>query len=749
MKDTTIPVAGMTCAACSAAIERKLTKTTGIQSISVNLATEKAQIQYDPEVIRVSEIKQIITKLGYTPLEIAEKVDLDQDQRQKDEAVKKMWFQFYLSTAFAIPLLYIAMGPMLPFLNWPVPSFMAPMQYPLVYALISAFLLMPIVWAGRKFYSVGFKAIMTQHPNMDSLIAMGTSAAIFYSVFSTWQIATGDFKAVNHLYYETAGVIITLIMLGKTLETVSKGKTSSAIKALMKLSPKTATVITSKGEIELPIEEVEAGDILLVKPGEKIPVDGIIIEGYSAVDESMLTGESLPVEKSPGATVIGASMNKTGSFTFKATRVGAETTLSQIIQLVETAQGSKAPIARLADTLSGIFVPIVFVLALVSASLWYISGQDIIFALKVFIAILTIACPCALGLATPTAIMVSTGRGAELGILVKNGEALENAYKIDTIVFDKTGTLTEGRPIVTDIITFGSHTENELLLLSASAEYGSEHPLGEAIVAKSNALEQEKLKVDTFEAQPGKGILATLGKTHIAIGNAKLMEDLRINLTESLRHYDALADAGKTPVYIAINHDLAGLIAIADPIKESSAAAVKDLQAMGLDVIMLTGDNPRTARAIAASAGISHVISEVLPHQKAETIANLQAEGKKTAMVGDGINDAPALAQADIGIAIGSGTDVAMESANIVLMKSQLTDVVTALKLSQSTIRIIKQNLFWAFIYNLIGIPIAAGVLFLFGGPLLNPIFAAAAMSMSSVSVVSNALRLRTFGKSL
>ena len=488
MKDTTIPVAGMTCAACSAAIERKLTKTTGIQSISVNLATEKAQIQYDPEVIRVSEIKQIITKLGYTPLEIAEKVDLDQDQRQKDEAVKKMWFQFYLSTAFAIPLLYIAMGPMLPFLNWPVPSFMAPMQYPLVYALISAFLLMPIVWAGRKFYSVGFKAIMTQHPNMDSLIAMGTSAAIFYSVFSTWQIATGDFKAVNHLYYETAGVIITLIMLGKTLETVSKGKTSSAIKALMKLSPKTATVITSKGEIELPIEEVETGDILLVKPGEKIPVDGIIIEGYSAVDESMLTGESLPVEKSPGATVIGASMNKTGSFTVKAIRVGAETTLSQIIQLVENAQGSKAPIARLADTLSGIFVPIVFVLALVSASLWYISGQDIIFALKVFIAILTIACPCALGLATPTAIMVSTGRGAELGILVKNGEALESAYKIDTIVFDKTGTLTEGRPIVTDVITFGNISENELLLLSASAEYGSEHPLGEAIVAKSNSL---------------------------------------------------------------------------------------------------------------------------------------------------------------------------------------------------------------------------------------------------------------------
>lgn len=749
MKDTTIPVAGMTCAACSAAIERKLTKTTGIQSISVNLATEKAQIQYDPEVIRVSEIKQIITKLGYTPLEIAEKVDLDQDQRQKDEAVKKMWFQFYLSTAFAIPLLYIAMGPMLPFLNWPVPSFMAPMQYPLVYALISAFLLMPIVWAGRKFYSVGFKAIMTQHPNMDSLIAMGTSAAIFYSVFSTWQIATGDFKAVNHLYYETAGVIITLIMLGKTLETVSKGKTSSAIKALMKLSPKTATVITSKGEIELPIEEVETGDILLVKPGEKIPVDGIIIEGYSAVDESMLTGESLPVEKSPGATVIGASMNKTGSFTFKATRVGAETTLSQIIQLVENAQGSKAPIARLADTLSGIFVPIVFVLALVSASLWYISGQDIIFALKVFIAILTIACPCALGLATPTAIMVSTGRGAELGILVKNGEALESAYKIDTIVFDKTGTLTEGRPIVTDVITFGNISENELLLLSASAEYGSEHPLGEAIVAKSNSLEQEKLKVDTFEAQPGKGILATLGKTHIAIGNIKLMSDLTINLTEAHKHYEALADAGKTPVYIAINHELAGLIAIADPIKESSAAAVRDLQAMGLDVIMLTGDNPRTAKAIAASAGISHVIAEVLPHQKAETIANLQAEGKKTAMVGDGINDAPALAQADIGIAIGSGTDVAMESANIVLMKSQLTDVVTALKLSKSTIRIIKQNLFWAFIYNLIGIPIAAGVLFLFGGPLLNPIFAAAAMSMSSVSVVSNALRLRTFGKSL
>ena len=744
-KQISIPVDGMTCAACSAAIERKLNKTQGIEIASVNLATEMAQIEYNPEEIRISDIKVIIKKLGYTPRELEKKQDLDEDQRKKDAEIRDMWIRFIVASVFAVPLVYVAMGPMVPFLIWPVPRFMHPMHFPLTFAIIQILMLMPILWAGRRFYTVGFKAIYHRSPNMDSLIAMGTSAAVIYSLFSTWQITQFDFGAVDHLYFETAGVIIALILLGKTLEAVSKGKTSLAIKALMQLAPKTATVITENGEIEMPIDEIEAGDVLLVRPGEKIPVDGEIITGFSTIDESMITGESVPVDKLVGDTVIGASINKTGTFTFRATKVGDETTLAQIIKLVQYAQGSKAPIARMADVISGIFVPVVFVIALISATLWFVSGQDSIFALKVFIAILTIACPCALGLATPTAIMVGTGKGAELGILVKNGETLENAYKINTVVFDKTGTLTAGQPVVTDAIAGDEFSERELIRFAASAEYGSEHPLAKAILNYSKEIGVEISSVENFQAIPGNGIQATVEQKSVLIGNEKLLVKEGIEIGSLKNHFNKLAGEGKTPVYVSVDSRPLGIIAIQDPLKTSSIEAVNKLKRMNIRVIMLTGDNSITAKAIAESAGISEVISEVLPSQKSEEIEKLQKQGLHVAMVGDGINDAPALAMADVGISVGSGTDVAMESSDIVLMKSDLRDVPTSIKLSRQTIRTIKQNLFWAFIYNVIGIPIAAGVLYIFGGPLLNPIFAAAAMSMSSVSVVTNALRLKSF----
>lgn len=743
-KQVVMPVEGMTCAACSAAIERKLKKTQGVSEISVNLATERANIVYDPEVVRLSDIKKIIINLGYTPKELENKVDLDADQKKKEAEIAKMWSRFWMAIGFALPLLYIAMGPMLPFYQLPVPKIIDPMQYPLHYAFVQILLLMPIVWAGRQFFTVGYRAILHRAPNMDSLIAIGTSAAIFYSLFSTWQILNFDLAAVNHLYFETAGVILALILLGKTLEAVSKGKTSQAIKTLMRLAPKTATVLVGDQTIEMPIEEIEVGDMLLVRPGEKVPVDGEIMTGASAVDESMLTGESMPVEKQVGDSVIGASLNKNGTFTFVATRVGEDTALSRIIKLVQDAQGSKAPIARLADTISGIFVPVVFAIALSAGLAWFISGEDIVFSLKVFIAILTIACPCALGLATPTAIMVGTGLGAELGVLVKSGEALENAYKLDTIVFDKTGTLTEGNPTLVDLVPFNDFTEAQILADAASVEFGSEHPLAEAIVRAAEEKGIPRLAVENFSAVPGHGVIATISDRQVLLGNDKHMRASGVAIDLAEGAVAQLSAQGKTPVYVAISGKLAGLLALQDPIKPQTPIAIQALHKMGLKVIMLTGDNRRTAEAIAKSAGIDAVISEVLPGEKADKIKALQQEGRQVAMVGDGINDAPALAQAHIGIAIGSGTDVAMETSDIVLMKSDLTDVVRAIRLSRATLNTIKQNLFWAFFYNVIGIPIAAGVLHLFGGPLLNPIFAAAAMSLSSVSVVSNALRLKS-----
>ena len=647
---------------------------------------------------------------------------------------------------FSLPLLYISMGSMLSFLSFlPIPEYLEPMNYPLNFALVQILLTIPVLIAGNRFYVVGFRAIRMKSPNMDSLIAMGTTAALIYSLYSTWQIYQGNMGFVEGLYFETAGVIITLILLGKSMEAVSKGRTSEAIKKLMGLAPKTATVIKNGKEIEISIDDVEENDIVLVKPGAKIPVDGEITEGFTSVDESMLTGESMPVDKKVGDSVFAATINKNGLIRFRATKVGDNTALAQIIKLIEDAQQSKAPIAQMADIVSGYFVPTVFVIAIASFALWMLSGETLSFSLTIFVSVLVIACPCALGLATPTAIMVGTGKGAENGILIKGGEALETTHKINTIIFDKTGTITEGKPTVTDIITTGTMDSDSLLQITASAEKGSEHPLGDAIVKSAEDKGLELYPIEHFESITGQGINATIQGKQLLIGNIRLMQEMNIAVEAVLKDADTLAAQGKTPMYIALDSKLAGIIAVADVVKPGSAKAVKKLMEMGIEVAMITGDNRRTAEAIAKQVGITRVLSEVLPQDKSGEVKKLQQEGRRVAMVGDGINDAPALVQSDIGIAIGSGTDVAMESADIVLMHSDLMDVVTAIQLSKSTIRNIKQNLFWAFAYNVAGIPLAAGVLHIFGGPLLNPIFAAAAMSLSSVSVLSNALRLRRF----
>lgn len=739
-----IPIGGMTCAVCAQRVEKALAKMEGISKVSVNLATEKASVEYDSQMVRMSAIKQCIEKAGYKALEI-EKTTVDEDKLRKEKEIKTLWTKFVISAVFGLPLLYVAMTPMVSWWPFPIPKAIDPMMYPFRFALLQICLTVPIIIVGYKFYTVGFKAIWQRSPNMDSLVAIGTTAAVIFSVYNTFGIAKGNHEAVHGLYFETAGVIITLILLGKSLEAVSKGKTSEAIKKLMGLAPKTAIVIEDGKEIEVPIDEVEIGDIVLVKPGEKIPVDGIILEGTTSIDEAMLTGESMPVDKKVGDKVFAASINKNGMIKFKATKVGSDTALAQIIKLVEDAQGSKAPIAQMADIVSGYFVPTVCVIALIAFAAWFLTGHSLGFSLTIFISVLVIACPCALGLATPTAIMVGTGKGAENGILIKGGEALETTHKINTIVFDKTGTITEGKPEVTDIVTASGMQRNRLLQLAASGEKGSEHPLGEAIIRGAEKDKLELLKLEQFEAIPGHGIEVMIEGEKILIGNKKLMDNKNISLDELKETSDRLAAEGKTPMYVAIENQLAGIIAVADVVKESSAKAIKKLQSMGIEVAMITGDNRKTAEAIAKQVGINRVLAEVLPQDKSNEVKKLQAEGKKVCMVGDGINDAPALVQADIGMAIGSGTDVAMESADIVLMRSDLMDVPTAIHLSKSTIRNIKQNLFWAFGYNVAGIPVAAGVLYLLGGPLLNPMFAAAAMAFSSVSVLSNALRLKRF----
>ena len=738
MRDYTFKVEGMSCSACANRVERITKKIDGVESANVNFATEKLTVRVDAEKVRYSDIKLAVDKAGFKL--IKEEDQVKEVSKKKDES-KILLNRFIFSLIFTVPLLIISMGHMV---GMPLPSIIDPMKNPLNFALIQLVLTIPVMVAGYKFYKIGYKNLFKLSPNMDSLIAIGTSAAVAYGLFAIYKILNGETHYAMHLYFESAVVILTLITLGKYLEAVSKGKTSEAIKKLMGLAPKTATIIKNGKEVSIPIEEVIVGDIILVKPGEKLPVDGEIIEGSTSIDESMLTGESIPVEKNIGSTVIGASINKAGFIKYKATKVGKDTALAQIVKLVEEAQGTKAPIAKMADIIAAYFVPTVMALAIIAAVGWLIAGESTVFALTIFISVLVIACPCALGLATPTAIMVGTGKGAENGVLIKGGEALETTYKIDTIVFDKTGTITEGKPKVTDIICNGIK-EEEVLVLAASAEKGSEHPLGEAIVREAEDRSLEFKSLEHFKAVPGHGIEVTIEGKDILLGNKKLMIENNINIESLHVESDRLATEGKTPMYIAINNKLSGIIAVADTVKENSKAAIEELKKMNVNVAMITGDNKKTAEAIAKSVGIDIVLAEVLPEDKANEVKKLQGQNRKVAMVGDGINDAPALVQADVGIAIGSGTDVAIESADIVLMKSDLKDVVTAIRLSKATIKNIKENLFWAFGYNVLGIPVAMGVLHIFGGPLLNPMIAAAAMSFSSVSVLLNALRLKKF----
>ena len=733
-------VEGMTCSACANRIERVVGKIEGVEESVVNFASEKLTVKADGARVGIGQIRTVVEKAGYQLVVEGENTSAKKKYTEEQSLLRRL----IASLIFTIPLLIITLGLMV---GMPLPHIIEPMANPLNFALLQVVLTVPVMLIGFKFYKVGLKNLVKLSPNMDSLIAVGTLAAMVYSIFATYQIIRHPEMGMTyamHLYYESAATILALITLGKYLEARSKGKTSEAIKKLMGLAPKTATIFRDNKEMVVPLEEVVVGDVILVKPGEKLPVDGEVIEGNTAIDEAMLTGESIPVEKTIGSKVIGASINKTGFIKYRATKVGKDTALAQIIKLVEDAQGTKAPIAKMADVISAYFVPTVIILAIIAAVGWLIAGETAVFALTIFIAVLVIACPCALGLATPTAIMVGTGKGAENGVLIKGGEALETTYKIDTIVFDKTGTLTEGKPKVTDVLTHAMSAE-ELLVLAASAEKGSEHPLGEAIVkaAEDKALTFKELQ--DFKAIPGHGIEVKIDSKRILLGNKKLMLEEHVDISSMADKSDTLAEEGKTPMYIAVENELGGIIAVADTVKPSSKETVEMLHNMGIQVAMITGDNKRTAMAIAKQVGIDIVLAEVLPEDKASEVEKLQKQGKKVAMVGDGINDAPALARADVGIAIGSGTDVAIESADIVLMRSDLKDVTTAIKLSKATIRNIKQNLFWAFGYNVLGIPVAMGILHIFGGPLLNPMIAAAAMSLSSVSVLLNALRLKKF----
>lgn len=740
--ETTFIISGMTCASCSQAVEKAVNQLEGVKKADVNLATEKLNVSFDEQVVRAADIIEAVEAAGYEAKVASDTSEREETKAKKQAEITRMWQRFFYSAIFTVPLLYVSMGHMI---GLPLPSIIDPMMNPVIFSFLQLILTIPVMVFGWPFFKVGFKTLIKRHPNMDSLVALGTSAAFIYSLGATVAVALGESQYAMDLYYESAAVILTLITLGKYLEARSKGKTSEAIEKLMGLQPKTARVIRDGAEMEVPIETVQVGDTIIVKPGEKLPVDGIVTAGKTSIDEAMLTGESIPVEKTAGDAVIGASINKNGTIQYEATKVGEDTALSQIIKLVEDAQGSKAPIAKMADIISGYFVPIVIVISILSGLSWFIAGESGLFSLTIAISVLVIACPCALGLATPTAIMVGTGKGAENGVLIKSGVALETTHKLDTIVFDKTGTITEGKPVVTDILSVNGMSEKELLQLAASSEKGSEHPLGEAIVRAAEEKQLTFLPVDQFEAIPGRGIDVLIDNQMLLAGNKKLMTERGIALAEIDQASDRLATEGKTPMYIAIDGEMAGIIAVADTVKPHSTEAIEKLHQMGIEVVMITGDNKRTAEAIAQGVGIDRVLSEVLPEDKANEVKKLQAEGKKVGMVGDGINDAPALAQSDIGLAIGSGTDVAMESADIVLMRSDLMDVPTALELSHATIRNIKQNLFWAFAYNVIGIPIAMGLLHIFGGPLLNPMLAGAAMSFSSVSVLVNALRLKRF----
>lgn len=750
-------VTGMSCAACSARVEKAVKQVEGVQQVQVNLLSNSMIVDYNEAVVNAEQIIASVVEAGYGASVGDTTQRVGQNSRQSaaefaKQELDEMKRRLIVSFLFFIPLFYISMGHMI---GLPLPGFLDGMNNAIAYGFTQFLLCLPVMYVNRKYYQKGFKALWHRAPNMDSLIAVGSSAAVIYGVFAIyrmgWGMGHGDWELVAKyhmdLYFESAATILTLITLGKFLETRSKGKTGEAIARLMDLAPKTATLIRDGKEIEIPVEQVKAEDILAVRPGQSIPADGIIVSGSSAVDESAITGESIPVEKQSGDSVIAATINKSGYFIFKATKVGDDTTLSQIIRLVEEAGNSKAPIAKLADKISGIFVPTVMAIALIAFIIWLLLGQTLEFALSIGIAVLVISCPCALGLATPVAIMVGTGKGAEYGVLFKSAEALEHAHTIQTVVLDKTGTITEGRPKVTDIVTEKNFSGGEqgLLALAASLEKPSEHPLAEAILERAGELSIPVSEVEDFQAISGRGISAKLDGMNCLAGNAVIMAENGIDLGILEERGNQLAQAGKTPLYFAQNGRAAGLVAVADVVKPTSRQAVEELTRMGIEVVMLTGDNQRTAEAIRQQTGITRAVSDVLPQDKEREIRELQKHGKKVAMIGDGINDAPALARADVGIAIGAGTDVAMESADVVLMKSDLLDAVTAIQLSRAVIRNIRMNLFWAFFYNSIGIPLAAGVFYSILGWKLNPMFGAAAMSMSSVCVVTNALRLKLF----
>jgi Cu+-exporting ATPase len=748
--DLLLPIEGMTCASCVTRIEKALHKVPGVREANVNLATEQARVVFDPTAVDREQLSAAVAKAGYkvgperaaqpmrqpTPVAGAQTAaPVDQHERERQREIDDLRRKALWSLAAGVAMMALMYLP----LNLDL-ALLAPVM--LIVATSIQF------WAGRGFYRAAWAAGKHGGANMNTLVAVGTSVAYGYSAFVTlWPSLAERWGFPFHLYYETAVIIIALILLGRWLEARAKKQTGAAIKALMGLQAKTARVIRGGIEQDIPIEAVQAGDLVRVRPGEKVPVDGVITEGRSALDESMLTGESLPVEKGTGDSVIGATLNKTGGFVFRATKVGKETTLAQIVRLVEEAQGSKAPMQRLADTIAGVFVPAVLVLAALTFAGWLLFGPEprLTWALQAAIAVLIIACPCALGLATPTAIMVGTGKAAEHGILIRGGEALEQARKINTIVLDKTGTLTRGKPAVTEVVGANGMAEAELLRLAAAAEVGSEHPLGEAIVGRARALGLDLPKAERFASITGKGIQATVDGRALLLGNRALMQQQGVQLNGLAERADALARGGATPMYVAVDGASAGLIAVADTLKPESRAAVAQLKALGLDVWMLTGDNPGTAEAIAREVGIEHVLAEVLPEQKSDKVKALQAEGRSVAMVGDGINDAPALAQSDLGIAIGTGTDVAMAASDITLIGGDLRAIVTAIALSRKTVGAIKQGLFWAFAYNVLLIPVAMGALYPVFGVLLNPVLAAAAMAMSSVSVVTNALRLRGF----
>ena len=751
LKDVELDIDGISCQVCVNKIEKKVSKLNGVKSVIVNLANSRGKIVYDSDVIKLSEILEVMKKMGYTGTKHEESSENLKD-REKEEHLKREFLEFKIAIIFSAIVFYIAMGTMV---GLPVPAIISPDINPLNFAIVQFILALPVVYIGRRFYIVGIRQLFMKSPSMDSLIATGTGSALIYSIYGTFKIAEGNYHYVHSLYFESAVVILALILLGKYLEGMSKGKTSEAIKKLMSLKSKKANLIRNGEIVQVDIEEVEKGEILLVKPGESIPVDGKVIDGNSTVDESMLTGESIPIDKASGDIVYGASINKNGSLKIEATAVGKDTVISKIIKLVENAQGSKAPIAKIADKVSAYFVPIVMLIATAAGVIWYYLGSQgiveinntpSIFALTIFISVMVIACPCSLGLATPTAIMVGTGRGAELGILIKSGEALEKAHKINTVVFDKTGTLTEGKPKVTDILTMKEYKENDILQIAGALELHSEHPLGEAIVEEAKNRGLVFPQVNDFISITGQGVYGKIEESEVLIGNIKLMKAKNIEITMK-KELDELASQGKTPMYMAIDGKFLGIIAVADVMKEEAIDTIKELKTRGYKIGMITGDNKITAEAIGKQVGIDMIFAEVTPEDKYLKVKELQEEGYNVAMVGDGINDSPALVQADVGIAIGGGTDIAMESADIVLMKRNLKDVLTAMDLSNATIRNIKQNLFWAFIYNTLGIPIAAGVLYPFTGHLLNPMIAGGAMAMSSVSVVSNALRLKKFKK--